>query len=138
VDGGSKMTIVKEDSVVNIIHSKIEDYEKILQDIMDSEETDKKLSVKYRHYIQCLTELQKELFHIENIIFETLRQNYEKYDTEFIFVDGSSYTVEKDEICSFQDNYVLIVDKEKYEADKVFITTKCINLDNVKLVKTLS
>ena len=138
MDGGSKMTIVKEDSVVNIIHSKIEDYEKILQDIMDSEETDKKLSVKYRHYIQCLTELQKELFHIENIIFETLRQNYEKYDTEFIFVDGSSYTVEKDEICSFQDNYVLIVDKEKYEADKVFITTKCINLDNVKLVKTLS
>ena len=138
MDGGSKMTIVKEDSVVNIIHSKIEDYEKILQDIMDSEETDKKLSVKYRHYIQCLTELHKELFHVDNIIFETLRQNYEKYDTEFIFVDGSSYTVEKDEICSFQDNYVLIVDKEKYEADKVFITTKCINLDNVKLVKTLS
>lgn len=132
------MTIIKEDSVVNIIHSKIEDYEKILQDIMDSEETDKKLSVKYRHYIQCLTEVQKELFPVENIIFETLRQNYEKYNTEFIFVDGSSYTLEKDEICSFQDNYVLIVDKEKYEADKVFITTKCINLDNVKLVKTLS
>jgi len=132
------MTIIKEDSVVNIIHSKIEDYEKILQDIMDSEESDKSLSVKYRHYIQCLTEVQKELFHVENIIFETLRQNYEKYDTEFIFVDGSSYTVEKDEICSFQDNYVLIVDKEKYEADKVFITTKCINLDNVKLVETLS
>ena len=132
------MTIIKEDSVVNIIHSKIEDYEKILQDIMDSEESDKSLSVKYRHYIQCLTEVQKELFHVENIIFETLRQNYEKYDTEFIFVDGSSYTVEKDEICSFQDNYVLIVDKEKYEADKVFITTKCINLDNVKLIETLS
>ena len=132
------MTIVKEDSVVNIIHSKIEDYEKILQDIMDSEESDKSLSVKYRHYIQCLTELRKELFHVENIIFETLRQNYEKYDTEFIFVDGSSYTVEKDEICSFQDNYVLIVDKGKYESDKVFITTKCINLDNVKFVETLS
>lgn len=131
------MTLVKEDSVVNIINSKIEDYEKILQDIMDSEETDKSLSVKYRHYIQCLTEVRRELFFTEHTIFETLRQNYEKYDTEFIFVDGSSYTLEKDEISSFQDNYVLIVDKEKYEADKVFITTKCINLDNVKLVETL-
>lgn len=132
------MTIIKEDSVVNIIHSKIEDYEKILQDIMDSEETDKKLSVKYRHYIQCLTEVRRELFFTEHTIFETLRQNYEKYDTEFVFLDDSSYIVNKDDVCSFKDNYVLIVDKEKYESDKVFITSKCINLDNVKIVKTLS
>lgn len=135
------MTIVKEDSVVNIIHSKIEDYEKILQDIMDSEESDKSLSVKYRHYIQCLTELQKELFHVENIIFETLRQNYEKYDTEFVFMNDSSYTVKKDDICSMNDNYVLILNKEEYlesNPGSPYVTDKALNLDNVKIVRTLS
>ena len=139
MEGGSKMN-AKE--VYRIIQNKIEDYEKRLAEIMAPEKPDLKLAGKYRYYIMCLSELNRDLFNIirfdEHVIFETLRLNYGKHDTKFIFLDGSSYTVKKDDECTFKDNHVLILDKDKYREDKCLVTEKAINLDNVKLVETLS
>ena len=128
--------------VYRIIQNKIEDYEKRLAEIMAPEKPDLKLAEKYRYYIMCLSELNRDLFNIirfdDHVIFETLRSNYGKHDTKFIFLDGSSYTVKKDDECTFKCNYVLILDKDKCREDKCLVTEKAINLDNVKLVETLS
>lgn len=132
------MVVVKDESVVSIIRSKINDYDKMLSDIMNSEKPDHKLAGKYRYYIMCLDELNKELFGREHAIFETLKQNYKKWDTKFIFLDDSSYTLDKEEICVFQDNFVLIMDDDEFKENKSLVTKKAINLDNVKLVETLS
>lgn len=132
------MVVVKDESVVNIIRSKINDYDKMLSDIMNSEKPDHKLAGKYRYYIMCLDELNKELFGREHAIFETLKQNYKKWDTKFIFLDDSSYTLDKEEICVFQDNFVLIMDDNEFKENKSLVTKKAINLDNVKVVETLS
>ena len=48
MDGGSKMVVGKDESVVSIIRSKINDYDKMLSDIMNSEKPDHKLAGKYR------------------------------------------------------------------------------------------
>ena len=131
--------------VLGIIRNKIEDYENIISELERSKEDDhvRETLNKYTHYVVCLSELNRQLFHLiefdEHTIFETLRQNYEKNDTEFIFIDDSSYTVKKDDICIFKDNYILIQNKEEFKEDPTVIpsTEKAINLDNVKLVKTL-
>lgn len=130
---------IKDESIIDIIETKFKDYEKILQDIMNSEEPDKELATKYQHYLFCLTELRRGLFLRENAVFETLRINYEKHDTRFIFMDDSSYTVKKDDICSFKDNYVLIYDNEEFEKDKTVYppVMRAVNCDNVKLIETV-
>jgi len=132
--------MMRDDSIVSIIRNKIDSYDKMLSDIMESENADKSLAAKYRYYVMCLTELYKEIFFKDHTIFELLRDNYEKHDTEFIFMDGSSYTVKKDDICSFKDNYVLINNKEDFERNptEVIRVDKALNLDNVKIVQTLS
>ena len=102
--------------IQGIILNKIEDYNNRLSEIMAAEEPDLELAGKYRYYIMCLSELNQQFFRLiefeDHAAFETLRQNYEKYDTEFIFMDGSSYIVEKDDICCFKDNYILIQNKK--------------------------
>lgn len=131
--------------VLGIIRNKIEDYENIISELERSKEDDhvRETLNKYTHYVVCLSELNRQLFPLiefyEHVIFETLRQNYEKNDTEFIFIDDSSYTVKKDDICIFKDNYILIQNKEEFKEAPTVIpsTEKAINLDNVKLVKTL-
>ncbi len=130
--------------IQGIILNKIEDYNNRLSEIMAAEEPDLELAGKYRYYIMCLSELNQQFFRLiefeDHAAFETLRQNYEKYDTEFIFMDGSSYIVEKDDICCFKDNYILIQNKKEFEEDPTGIPSieKAINLDNVKLIETLS
>ena len=139
MDGGSKMD-AKE--VCGVVQNKLEDYEKRLDEIINAKEQDLNLAEKYRNYITCLSELNQQLFRLigfkDHVIFETLQLNYGKHDTKFIFLDDSSYTVKQDDVCTFKDNYVLIVNKDKYIRDKCLVTEKAINLDNVKLVETLS
>ena len=139
MDGGSKM-ILSDETIKSIIINKIDTYDKMLSDIMNSDNPDEKLAGKYRYYIMCLDELSKEFFFNDHAVFETLRQNFGKHDTELIFLDDSSYTIKKDDICSFKDNCVLIYDKEKFEkyVNKVPAIEKVLNVGNVKLIKTLS
>lgn len=100
---------MQDNSILKVIDSKINDYDKMLSEVMESENPDEKLAGKYRYYVMCLTELRREFFFKEHAIFELLRENHEKHDTEFVFMDDSSYTVKKDDICSMNDNYVLIL-----------------------------
>ena len=139
MDGGSKMD-AKE--VCGVVQNKLEDYEKRLDEIINAEEQDLNLAEKYRNHITCLSELNQQLFRSiefeEDAVFEILKLNYGKHDTKFIFLDDSSYTVKQDDVCTFKDNYVLIVNKDKCMEDKCLVTEKAINLDNVKMVETLS
>lgn len=131
---------MENNTILKVIDSKINDYDKMLSEVIESENPDEKLAGKYRHYVMCLTELRREFFFKEHAIFELLRENYEKHDTEFVFMDGSSYTVKKDDICSMNDNYVLINNKDDFMENptELIRTDKALNLDNVKIVRTLS
>ncbi|MBQ6098997.1 MAG: hypothetical protein IJL02_03950 [Methanobrevibacter sp.] len=132
---------MEDNTILKVIDSKINDYDKMLSEVMESETPDEKLASKYRYYVMCLTELRREFFFKEHAIFELLRENHEKHDTEFVFMDDSSYTVKKDDICSMNDNYVLILNKKDYlknSPESPYVTDKALNLDNVKIVRTLS
>ena len=61
------------------------------------------------------------------------------------FINNVNYeeledTVKKDDICTFKDNYVSIMDKEEFEEGSGIIPSVqfSLNLDNVKVVETLS
>ena len=132
---------MQDNSILKVIDSKINDYDKMLSEVMESETPDNELASKYCYYVMCLSELRREFFFKEHAIFELLRENHEKHDTEFVFMDDSSYTVKKDDICSMNDNYVLILNKEEYlesNPGSPYVTDKALNLDNVKIVQTKS
>ena len=130
--------------VHRVIQNKIEDYGKIISELEQNKQDDyvREVLDKYKHYVECLSELNKQLFNLiqfkEHPAFEILKLNYGKCDTEFIFLDDSSYTVKKDDMCTIDDNYILIINEEEFKKKKVFVTEKSINLDNVKMVKILS
>ncbi len=130
--------------VHRMIQNKIEDYEKIIHELEQNKQNDhvKEVLTKYEHYVGCLYELNNQLFNLirfkEHPAFEILNVNHGKCDTEFIFLDDSSYTVKKDDMCTIDDNYILIINEEEFKKKKVFVTEKAINLDNVKMVKILS
>ncbi|MBQ2832366.1 hypothetical protein [Methanobrevibacter sp.] len=133
------MNGITDDSIMQLIETKIHDYEKTLHDIMNTAEPDRKLVMRYRNYLQCLMELENGLFLRNHTIFDTLIMNHKKHDTQFIFMNNSTYTVKKDDVCSFKDNWILIYDKDEFEKDKTCNppVAKGINLDNVKLVETV-
>ena len=136
------MENIRNETVIKSIDAKLRAYENIYSDLLESdeysEETRKQLELKYRHYMECLHELNRDFFFINSPVFDTLTQNYDKHDTEFIFLDDSTYTVHKEDIVSVKDDYLLIHNKEEAEANPTVIpnTMEAINLGNVKLIKT--
>ena len=142
-DGGFKMIDGKD--VRKIILNKIADYEKIIHELEPNKQNRyvRESLEKYYNYIECLHDLNKQLFELvefnDHAAFERLIMNYEKYDTEFIFINDSSFTVKKDDVCSFKDNHILIYNKEEVKKDPTVIppVEVSINLDNVKLIRTV-
>ena len=127
---------ITDDSIMDIIQTKIEDYEKMLDDLMSTSDYSKEMELKYVHYLQCLTDLQRGLFLRDHNVFDILRMNYQKHDTRFIFIDGTDYTVKKDDICSLKDNYVMVHEESE---DKTIVppVLVAVNLGNVKRVETV-
>jgi len=80
VDGGSKMDIKEE--VHRVIQNKIEDYEKIISELEQNKQDGHVREVldKYEHYVECLSELNKQLFNLiqfkEHPAFEILKLNF--------------------------------------------------------------
>ena len=63
---------MENNTILKVIDSKINDYDKMLSEVMESENPDEKLAGKYRYYVMCLTELRREFFFKEHAIFELL------------------------------------------------------------------
>lgn len=135
--------MINVEDIRHIIMDKIEDYQKIIQDLESNKQNQRVRETlsKYQDYVVCLSDLNRQLFDLtrfqDHAIFEALRENYEKYDTEFIFLDGTSHIVKKDDICSFQDNCIMVHNKEKFKEDPTIMgpIDKIINLDNVKMIE---
>ena len=129
---------ITDDSIMDIIQTKIDDYEKMLDDLMSTADHSKEMELKYIHYRQCLKDLQRGLFLRDHAIFDTLRMNYEKHDTRFIFIDGTDYTVKKDDMCSFKDNWLFIYENNELEEGAFPPVAMMVNLENVKWCETIS
>ena len=84
------MENIRNETLIKSIDAKLRAYEDMYSDLLESdeysEETRKQLELKYRHYMECLHELNRDFFFINSPVFDTLTQNYDKHDTEFIFI----------------------------------------------------
>ena len=133
--------VERPNKTIDLINSKIKEYENFLDDLLANPQPDKETITKYRHYIQCLVKFQHELVQADissrHTIWEVLTQNHLKHDTEFIFIDGTNYFVSMDDECALQDNCVLLLDHDKFESEKVMFIRKVINCDNVLMVRTV-
>lgn len=127
----------------DIIENKIEEYKTIMNDLRNQKELDNDLLNRYTLYIYCLSDLQHKLsrnrLFSTHIVYRLLENNYEKFDTEVKFVDGTSVTIAKDDICGYDDDCIIVYPPEaKKDRTIVHPPKMLINLDNVKFIETLS
>lgn len=128
--------------IINMINNKKEDYETLLSELTESDTPDIELAGKYRYYIMCLTELTRQLSNTwsiskEESIWNLLKQNHLKHDTEFIFKDNSSFVVSKDDECVLEEDCIRLLDRDMWRDEKVMFTLRVINCDNVLMVRTV-
>lgn len=139
-----------EDVMKNAIDGKIEEYQEVLScddlniyDFITENEDSFNESFfsdelkKYYNYITCLKNLQEKLLYTKenqnNLIFDLLQQNYDKYDTLLIFEDNTELIINKNDIYVFEgDKYLFHTDNKSYS-----LIIDGVNLDYVKEFKTL-
>lgn len=102
--------------------------------------------IKYVHYMQILTKLNKDLFYPSeferfDIIQEVLmRNNREEHNTEIVFLDDNVLTINYDMLVDFRDGFLVVYNKEYYEEKGPSIippVDSLINLANVKEIHTI-
>lgn len=106
---------------------------------------DDKDLIKYAHYIQCLTKINKDLhypssFERFNIIQNMLmRNNDEKRNTEIVFLDDVVKVISYKMLVDFKDGYLVVYNHDAYEEDSTSIPPidSVINLANVKELHTI-
>lgn len=102
--------------------------------------------IKYVHYMQILTKLNKDLFYPSeferfDIIQEVLmRNNREEHNTEIVFLDDNVLTINYDMLVDFREGFLVVYNKEYYEEKGPGIippVDSLINLANVKEIHTI-
>ena len=126
-------------TIINIIDAEKKELEYKQKGAMQVHDNEAIYGLKLQ--IQAFEYIINKLYNIyeftdENAIFEILRQNYEKCDTELIALNGEKYIVKKDVPVSIQEN--LLQWPEDIE-DKTVISpvAKAINLDNIIEINTI-
>lgn len=127
-------------TIINIIDAEKKELEYKQKEAMQVHDNEAIYGLKLQ--IQALEYIINKLYNIyeftdESAIFEILRQNHDKCDTELIALNGDKYIVKKDVPVSIQEN--LLQWHEDIE-DKTVIppVAKSINLDNIIEINTLS
>ena len=126
-------------TIINIIDAEKKELEYKQKGAMQVHDNEAIYGLKLQ--IQAFEYIINKLYNIyeftdESVIFEILRQNYEKCDTELIALNGEKYIVKKDVPVSIQEN--LLQWPEDIE-DKTVISpvAKAINLDNIIEINTI-
>ena len=126
-------------TIINIIYAEKKELEYKQKGAMQVHDNEAIYGLKLQ--IQAFEYIINKLYNIyeftdESVIFEILRQNYEKCDTELIALNGEKYIVKKDVPVSIQEN--LLQWPEDIE-DKTVISpvAKAINLDNIIEINTI-
>lgn len=128
--------------ILNIIDTKIEDYNNIISELENSKnpKDNEILTLKYNHGLLCLTELRgeiyKKFFFEEDIILTMLKENYEKHDLLITFVDGSQYTIpgKWDKAVSVKDNTICIHEPIK-DPSIIPPILELFNIENIVSIK---
>lgn len=69
-------------------------------------------------------------------LFETIQENYGKFDTELIAVNGEKYYVNKDEVVGLSGTRLCWYDDIKYPKPDTPVA-KAVNLDNILVMNTI-
>lgn len=128
--------------IMNLINTEISSIEDKIREMGNTEESIKQINTLY-NYRTALEKINDKIYHTfeftdTNPIMDIFTQNYEKHDTELIFIDGTKHTVKKEDIGSLKDNYLLIYNKKEFKEDKSLFVDKVLNLNNVLWVETLN
>lgn len=131
---------------MNLINTEIQSIEDKIIELQNKGEDVTTLINNLTNFKIALENINNKIYRIfsvtaddEGPLMDILRQNHKEHDTKFIFVDETEYTVKKDDLCSMQDNFLLIHNKSEYEEDKTIVPgmDHVLNLDNVLWVSTL-
>ena len=112
----------------------------------NEEDFDDSEFIKYAHYMQILTHINRALFYPSeferfDIIQEVLmRNNRDENITEIVFLDDNVLTINYDMLVDFRDGFLVVYNKEYYEEKGPGIippVDSLINLANVKEIHTI-